>query len=111
MSSAARARATSSPSVEGGALQQDSAIDAHGERRADRLLGGIPPETIDHRFAGTGGFLELERLFQRVLVVGIGDELDPVLVYRLAVAGDDDLGRGIGDALETDRNTHSATSR
>ena len=66
---------------------------------------------LDHdRLAGAGGFLQFDRLFDRELVVRIGNELDAGFVDRLAVGGDDDLGRGVGDPLEADCDFHSPTS-
>ena len=84
----------------------DGAIAAHGQRRAQRLLGAIGAERHGHHLALAALFLDAQRLLDGELVVGRDDPGDAAGVDLLAVAADLHLRGGVGHLLDHDQDLH-----
>ena len=90
----------------GGALQVDGAIDPHRERGAQRLLHAVAAERDHRRLPRTGRVLQRDRGLERILVIGVRDELQSRLINGNTARANDDLARRIGHAAEAYSDLH-----
>ncbi len=83
------------------------AIRAHGQGRAQCLLGAIGAERDDHHFALATLFLDAQGLLHGELVIRGDDPGDAGRLDSLAAGGDLDLRRRVGHLLDTDNDLHA----
>src|SRR2546426_633864 len=89
-------------------LQQHTAVGAHRQRGAYRLLRRRGTKTKDRYLAGPGLLFPAQRFFDGEFVIGIQDELHAGFVETLAVGRDFYARFRIGHALDAHRDFHEA---
>jgi hypothetical protein len=87
-------------------VDMDAFIGAHGQGRANGLLGLLRSDgEYGHR--APFGFLDAQGLFHGQFVVGVHDPFDVVLLDGYAVPGDLDQRFGVGYLFDQNHDVHA----